>query len=140
MGQTFDIALCIVAEGKARMRQNVDIVFQRIRDAEIPHGRGDDIAIKGQEMVGPCLQLLPDGGLIGIYRMARQQMIPPINRVMIKGREFGGKDIQLFHLKRWITLDKARQQMISHHRRSRSLLTWAGNDMQQPLHAASMSI
>ena len=44
--QAFHIALGIIAERQARMRQDIDIVFQPIGDAEIPHGRCNQIAVK----------------------------------------------------------------------------------------------
>ena len=73
-------------DAEPRLGQEVNIVLQPIRNAKIPHRRGNQAPIKRQELIGPFLEVLPCGGLRGINCVAGEQVIAAVYNIMIERR------------------------------------------------------
>ncbi len=92
--QPYRLTLFIIAEQVARLNDGVDIILEHVRNAEVPHGSGDQVRVRLQKMVDQRLYLLPGFFMLIVDLQPSHQMIFGLDVIAGDRRQVTVKQMQ----------------------------------------------
>ncbi len=88
------LADLVVLEEISRLDDGVDVVLERIRDPEVPHGNRQQVDIGGQKPFDRSLDLIPGKALCLIDRLTRHERVLGLDVRARDRRQVGAEQVQ----------------------------------------------